>query len=929
MDIDLTTMMYLALGAFLVLNLLVGLGQGKAKNIESWALANRSIGTGALIITITATVVGAKYVTGKILNIQYYGGIITSCYQVAGYVSMALLLGIYVYPKMLRFKNCYTMGDIMGRTYGRSAQWLTGGISVIFSVVFVISQLALLGNLAAYLHIDRKAIILVMGIIITLYTYLGGMKSVSATDVLQFLLVFGGFALLAKNVLDLKLLEGGKKAIGSLESLFHIASRDYPEKMTIFNHPTLPWLGMSSVGFFYATMLLTPPVVQRVLVARDPNQAKRAFIGFAVFQTMLFFLITIVGLGLLLAHGSNQIPVKEIFDLMAKYLLHDYNWGRVLLLWMLLSVVMSTADSFLNTAVVIAVRDIIRHFVPEEKFDEMRWIGYASLFLGIFCTLLALPLPVELCGEWNNVAIEIAGVVLVPFIATVIGLKGDRKAFLASVVTFLLVGGILAYLAYIDYFGVELACFRFRRQRAYPFALLASGVAFLIAHCSTYGRLMWEPVDKEVIAYRRIAGKEEKFRVLFQRPLKWAKDRMIRYGSQPALLGFFLVISYVLPIATIPQIPNEYDIPFFVVRLIAITFCLGLVLHKLWQEPFKRYFPLYWFVSLVVCLPFFHTVLLCYNPTNTIVVVQFVLSIILLHLLVDWRTYCLLTIVGSGSGYLFYRWTAFAGACLSFNPMWQIIVGILYALSIGFLFASRKEQVNTNRVYRNKVWAGAFGHDLANIMQGMYWEILDEGNKESLRHLLKNMPAKEGKDAFVLSGKTYQNLVTFNEKMSIYLREAIKQADAFKKLVQYDYIVNKDILVRDIGEIVTKSYQLLSTEDQKAIEVVKSPSFSVMVYPTLMHNVITNLVKNAFEHGGAKKVSISWDKEARTLSITDDGRGISASVEPYIFDMDYSTNNSSGIGLSFVQHVLKVMEASIAFSTSSKGTTFSIKFPLA
>ncbi|MEM9569796.1 MAG: hypothetical protein AAF900_02530, partial [Bacteroidota bacterium] len=127
--------------AFLCLNLIVGWVKGRnVTTLKDYALANRGLGTGSLMVTIIATVIGAKYVTCRIVD-PYELGLIAPFIDSIGYMVSALWLGRYVFPKLLRFKDCYTLGDIMCRLYGSNAQITTGLLSALTSILFIVAQL--------------------------------------------------------------------------------------------------------------------------------------------------------------------------------------------------------------------------------------------------------------------------------------------------------------------------------------------------------------------------------------------------------------------------------------------------------------------------------------------------------------------------------------------------------------------------------------------------------------------------------------------------------------------------------------------------------------------------------------------------------------------------------------------------------------------
>ena len=70
--------------AFLCLNLIVGWVKGRnVTTLKDYALANRGLGTGSLMVTIIATIVGAKYVAEKIMAPYAYGCLVSIIHSIA------------------------------------------------------------------------------------------------------------------------------------------------------------------------------------------------------------------------------------------------------------------------------------------------------------------------------------------------------------------------------------------------------------------------------------------------------------------------------------------------------------------------------------------------------------------------------------------------------------------------------------------------------------------------------------------------------------------------------------------------------------------------------------------------------------------------------------------------------------------------------
>ena len=107
---------------------------------------------------------------------------------------------------------------------------------------------------------------------------------------------------------------------------------------------------------------------------------------------------------------------------------------------------------------------------------------------------------------------------------------------------------------------------------------------------------------------------------------------------------------------------------------------------------------------------------------------------------------------------------------------------------------------------------------------------------------------------------------------------------------------------------------------------------NVRIDPVLMEQVLINIVKNSAESIGYDGcITVTTAPHPPTLTITDNGRGISEETEKMLFSPFFSTKvNGHGIGLIFVSEVLHKHGCKFSLRTSSDNLTrFTIRFPIA
>ncbi len=105
---------------------------------------------------------------------------------------------------------------------------------------------------------------------------------------------------------------------------------------------------------------------------------------------------------------------------------------------------------------------------------------------------------------------------------------------------------------------------------------------------------------------------------------------------------------------------------------------------------------------------------------------------------------------------------------------------------------------------------------------------------------------------------------------------------------------------------------------------------------TQLIRIITNLVKNAIQAIPAAKsnplvkVCVTQNNHNFTITVEDNGIGISTEQQAYIFEPKFTTKSSGmGLGLGIIKKIIENYEGSISFTSKPNvGTLFTVKFPI-
>ncbi|NHI00448.1 sodium:solute symporter [Oceanimonas sp. MB9] len=371
-------MHYLDVAGLLAYFILLGyIGYRSIKKVNSsddFAVAGNRIIWPVLFATLAASFLGGGASMGRAGQAFDHG--YAFMFAASAFPIATVLTGIFIAPRLKRYIGAQTVGDIMEYHFGRYSRLITGIFSLIFCVGILGAQALAVGTVFnAILGIDiTTGILLGMGVVL-LYSTIGGMWAVIQTDVVQFLMlaIFMPVTLLI-----------GVHEVGGAEALIARLPDGHFSIMGDYG----PGMFLSLFIAFLLGETLVPPYTQRALSAPDSRHAKIGYTVSGLFGFLFYFVSSTIGLVAFILY-PNISPDLAMPELIRTALPLGITG---LVLASLLAVVMSTADSYLNSATVIFVRDIYQGFInPEVDERKKLWIErLMNLLIGAGAIVFAL-----------------------------------------------------------------------------------------------------------------------------------------------------------------------------------------------------------------------------------------------------------------------------------------------------------------------------------------------------------------------------------------------------------------------------------------------------------------------------------------------------------------------------------------------------------
>jgi nitrogen fixation/metabolism regulation signal transduction histidine kinase len=177
------------------------------------------------------------------------------------------------------------------------------------------------------------------------------------------------------------------------------------------------------------------------------------------------------------------------------------------------------------------------------------------------------------------------------------------------------------------------------------------------------------------------------------------------------------------------------------------------------------------------------------------------------------------------------------------------------------------------------------------------------------------------------------------QKMKEYTHSLIQQIDTMSSIAsafstyaqmpaQKDESINIVKITKLALDIFNENYIYFSSEKEEII---------INFDRTQLIRVITNLVKNSIQaiHENQPEtpkinVVVSEEKSFATITVSDNGIGITEENKEKVFEPKFTTKTSGmGLGLAMVKNIVETLEGKISFiSEENEGTTFTVRLPM-
>ena len=612
---------------FLLVTLVAGVLTGRGiKTINQYAIGNRDFST----ITISATII-ATWISGGIFSMAVSETYLNGLYFIIpllGDALVFLVIGIFLAPRMGRFLGKLSVAEVMGDLYGKNSKLITaivgifgcaGEIAIQFKVSAVL--LNMLFGLSDLYAMAAAAFIVIF------YSAFGGIRSVTFTDLIQFF-TFGTI------VPVITLIIWG--TFDNPTTIFHSIS-DNPmfDYTQVFNYSNPRFFGTITLMLFFALPHMYPVLFQRISMAKDIKQVSRSFL--IASGVCLFIELIICMVGILLYSKDPNLPPETLFA----YILDNYSYVgfKGMIVAGVMAMVMSTTDSYINSAAVMFSHDVCKPLRFIKIDNELLISRIFSVVIGIIAFTLALKSSTILELGMMVWSFYIP-IVTVPLVAAIFGFRTTTMSFMVSTIAGL-VTVIIWRIYYMDT-GVD---------SVIP-GMLANIIFFFGSHYLFRQKGGW--IINNQIADSSSRNNKSKIQQILHNILNInLKSFLLRnaptHESIYSIFGFFAIVTVYSTMFTIDaNIRNQYEQMIEIIYHSVLTLSSIFLTYPIWPTTFKNkiFISILWLVGLFYILVFVGGLQVIISNFGQLQFMILLLSMVVLSMLVRWQLALSFIVIG-------------------------------------------------------------------------------------------------------------------------------------------------------------------------------------------------------------------------------------------------------------------------------------------
>lgn len=352
-------------------------GTKKVGNVTDYFVANRSLGSFMLLATVCASVIGGSALLGK-GGYAYTGGMVCIA------IGLPYMVGMFIFSafsgKISKIGQKYgfiSMPEMMGYRFGKTVKLIASVLVIYTSIATVGAQVSAMGTIVSALGGDEVSYLtgaILATVIFTVYTASSGLYGVVYTDAVQFIVLIVAVYILLPIC-----------SINEVGGFSELLSKTDPAKWQLNLTPDIVTLIVTN----FIMTIAGAEFWQRAFAAKDSKSAFKGQFGGTAVYAVTIVITMFIGLcaailfpNLIEDYGTADyaVPVM-IIEILPPGLTGLAIAGVI-------SVMMSSADTYLLVAVQSTITDVYKEFKAD--LDDKKALMLSRLLTVIFAVFAFL-----------------------------------------------------------------------------------------------------------------------------------------------------------------------------------------------------------------------------------------------------------------------------------------------------------------------------------------------------------------------------------------------------------------------------------------------------------------------------------------------------------------------------------------------------------
>ena len=396
-------------------------GMRRAKTHEDYLVAGRNLGPGLYMGTMAATVLGGASTVGTVRLGYEYG---LSGFWLCGALGLGIIVLNRVLARPLLKLRIFTVTQILERRFTSGAKHVSALVMTAYALMLAATSVIAIGTVMQVLFgLPFWVAVLVGGGVVAVYSTLGGMWSLTLTDIVQFVIKTVGLMFVLLPICLMRV--GGWDAL-----VAQLPAANFT--LTHIGWPTI----ITYFVIYFLGILIGQEIWQRVFTARDEQVARVAGTAAGLYCIVYGLVGAVIGMTakVLLPDLDN---VNNAFAAIVQVGLPDGIRGLVIAA--ALAAMMSTASAAMLATSTLVAEDLLPALRGGRSFTDVR-VHRGITLLAALCALAIALVVDDVLSALTCAYNLLVGGMLVPLLGAIYW----RRATTAGAVASMLLGCALS-----------------------------------------------------------------------------------------------------------------------------------------------------------------------------------------------------------------------------------------------------------------------------------------------------------------------------------------------------------------------------------------------------------------------------------------------------------------------------------------------------